>query len=331
VTPLALFVAWPAEDPGRALRLALEHTLATLPGGRTLVSVLIDAVAAPPADAVAALLADAARGLAIAPGVEVSLAADPRALAPATLADYRAAGINRLALRAGSLDDPAQVLAAASPMFPRCALDLAFGRPRQALADWRAELDRAVRLGAGHISLEEHAAAGRGVNSDRAAAFYELALERLSAAGLPPYEIAHCARPGEESRQLLHGARGGDYLGIGPGAAGRVTVGGACHALRQVEPAAAWLRAVATGAEAVRRELRPDERRSELLLNGLRLRAGIGRAWFEPLAGPLEAALDAGRLAELIEDGFVALDRAGLRLTARGWPLCDGVLTRLLQ
>jgi oxygen-independent coproporphyrinogen-3 oxidase len=333
---LALFVAWPAEDPaGRALRLALAHALDALPGGlsgRPLVSVLIDLADAPPARAVQALLADAARQLEISADLEASLAIDPRVITAPGLAAYRAAGINRLALRAGILDETAQAaLAAASALFPRCALDLTFGRARQTLSGWQAELERAVQLGAGHISLEEHSDEGQGATSDRSAAFYRLALDRLSAAGLPPYEIAHCARPDQESRQLLHGASGGDYLGIGPGAVGRITVNGVCHALAQIEPVTAWLGAVATGAEAERRSLDADDRRIELLHTGLRLRAGIARAWFEPVAGPLEAVLDAARLGPLIEDGFVELDRQGLRLTGRGWPLCDAVLARLLH
>jgi coproporphyrinogen III oxidase-like Fe-S oxidoreductase len=336
---LALFVAWPAGDmvgdrAGPALRRALDHALATLPGGvarRRLVSLLIDAAGAPPARAVEALLAEAAQRLEIVPDLEASLAIDPRAIAPQALADYRAAGIDRLVLRAGVLDEPARAaLAAATALFPRCALDLSFGRAGQTARAWRAELDLALRLGAGHISLEEHAE-GADARSDRAAALYRLALDHLGTAGLPPYEIAHCARPGHESRQLLHGATGGDYLGIGPGAVGRITADGVCHALIQIEPAAAWLRAVAAGAEAERRVLGAQERRVELLLTGLRLRAGVARSWFEPRAGPLAAALDASRLAMLVEDGFVALDREGLRLTERGWPLCDAVLTRLLR
>jgi len=333
---LALFVAWPAEDvAGRTLRLALDHALAALPGGvagRRLVSVLIDAAEPPPAGAVHELLADATRQLELAADLEASLAIDPQAIAAQRLADYRAAGINRLAVRAGALDETAQAaLAMATDLFPRCALDLTFARPRQTLAGWRAELDRALQLGAGHISLEEHLIEWQGASPDRGAAFYRLAIDHLGAAGLPPYEIAHCARPGEESRQLLHAATGGDYLGIGPGAIGRVTVAGVCHALAQVELATAWLCALETGAEAERQQLCAEERRTELLLSGLRLRAGIARAWFEPVAGPLEAALDAQRLTTLIEDGFLEIDAKGLRLTARGWPLCDGVLTRLLH
>ena len=332
---LALFVAWPAEDgAGRALRRALGHALAGLPGGlagRSLASVLIDAARAPPAGAVHALLADAGRQLEIAPGLEASLAIDPGAIGAQGLTGYRAAGIDRLVLRAGTLDEAAQAaLATAAALFPRCALDLTFGRARQSPSGWRAELDLALQLGAGHISLEEHGQ-GPGASSDRAAALYRLAIDHLGAAGLPPYEIAHCARRGHESRQLLHGATGGDYLGIGPGAVKRVTADGVCHAQTQIEPAAAWLRALPAGTEAEWRELGAEERRTELLLTGLRLGAGIARAWFEPLAGPLEAALDAERLAMLVEDGFVELDQAGLRLTGRGRPLCDAVLARLLH
>ena len=320
---LSLFVSWPAEDPtGRMLRLALGRALARV-GGRSLVSVLIDAACAPPARAVHALLVDLARQLEVAPNLETTLAIDPPAPG---LAAYRAAGINRLALRAGALDRTAQaVLASARQLFSRCALDLTFGRPGQSRAGWRAELDLALELGVGHVSLEEH-----DVDADLAG-FYRLAQDRLGAAGLAPYEIAHFARPGQESRQLLHGATGGDYLGVGPGAVGRITVGGVCHALSQTGPAAAWLCAVETGAEAHAEVLSAGQRRAELLLTGLRLCAGVERAWFEPLAGPLETALDAGRLAPLTEDGFVLLDRRGLRLTERGWLLCDAVLARLLD
>ncbi len=324
---LTLYVAWPSEDrTGQALRRALEHASADLPEGVAscrLVSLLIDAASMPPAGAVRALLADAARHFEVAPDLETTLAIDPPAQG---LAAYRAAGINRLALRAGALDRTAQaVLASARQLFPRCALDLAFGRPGQSRAGWRAELDLVLELGVDHISLEEH-----DVDGDLAG-FYRLAQDRLGAAGLAPYEIAHFARPGQESRQLLHGATGGDYLGIGPGAVGRITVGGVRHALSQTEPAAAWLCAVEAGAEAHTQVLSAGQRRDELLLTGLRLCTGVERAWFEPLAGPLEPALDAGRLAPLVEDGFVLLDRRGLRLTKRGWLLCDAVLARLLD
>jgi coproporphyrinogen III oxidase-like Fe-S oxidoreductase len=331
---LSVFVAWPGaaadeERAARALCRALDHELATPPdlAGRSLVSMLI-AGGGPPAPAgIEALLG----GLAIEPEIEVTLAIEPRAGTAGLLADYRAAGITRLAVCARRLDQAAEAaLRTAATLFSRVAVDLTFLRPEQTLASWRAELDRALCLGVGHVSIEEHDEETAG--SDLAAAFYDLALERLSAGGLPPYEIAHFARPGEKARQLLHGATGGDYLGIGPGAVGQITVARACHASTQMESPAAWLRAVEEGREVARRRvLTPEERLTELLLTGLRLRAGVERAWFEPLLGaPLETVLPAQQLASLTDDGFVCLDQTGLRLTARGWLLCDAIVARLL-
>jgi oxygen-independent coproporphyrinogen-3 oxidase len=329
---LALFVSWPALDQGKAIRRALVHALATAPGGtaaRRLVSVLIDAAGAPPPDAVAGLLSDLGGRLAMAADLETTLAIDARTIGVGDLAPYRAC-INRLALRAAPLHKASEaLLVAAGTLFPACAVDLTFGRPGQTLASWQAELRRARQAGASHISIEEHLQ-GDGPDSDHIASLYQGACEALGEAGMPPYEIGHFARPGQESRHLLHGATGGDYLGVGPGAAGRITDGGACHALSQIAPAAAWLRAVESGTESEREVLTKDVRRSELILTGLRLRAGIERGWFEALGGPLETALASDRLAALVDDGFLVLDRRGLRLSERGWPLCDAVLARLL-
>jgi oxygen-independent coproporphyrinogen-3 oxidase len=329
--PLALYVAWPAEDAGLALRRALDRALAALPGGvagRRLVSVLIDAAGTPPPGAVRALLDHTARQFVIAPDLEVTLAIDPRAVHG--LAAWRGAGITRLALRAEALDAALATLAAAGTAFASTAVDLSFGRSGQTLADWGSELAQAVRAGADHLSIEEHAA-GRSEDADHMATLYQGACDALRAAGLPPYEIGHFAKPGHESRHLLHGATGGDYLGIGPGAVGRITHGRVCHALHQAAPAAAWLASVEHGTEGYSQLLSPDQRRTELVLTGLRLCAGIERAWFEPRVGRLESAVDGARLTALVEDGFLVLDQRGLRLTERGWPLCDAVLARLLD
>ena len=332
---LTLYVAWPAEDrAGHVLRRALDRALAALPGGsagRRLVSVLIDAAAAPPPGAVAELLAEVGSRLAMAPDLEATLSVDPRTVTAQDLAAWRGAGINRMALRAAALDRASEaLLAAASALFPSCAVDLTFGRPRQTLASWQAELRRARRAGAHHISIEEHVpVADEG--SAHVASLYQGACVALGA-GMPPYEIGHFAELGHESRHMLHGATGGDYLGIGPGAVGRIVDGRICHALTQVAPVKAWLRAVESGTETEREVLSRDQRQVELMLTGLRLRAGIERAWFEPLVGRrLEIALDRERLAALVEDGFLVLDRQGLRLSERGWPLCDAVLARLLD
>ena len=336
---LGLFVRWPGEKRAdRQLCAALARALSALPGGlegRAVESILIDPEAAPTPQAIGVLLDHLAGQVAVASDLEATLVVATRDVVAGALAEYGAAGINRLSLKALTLDPAAlALLHDAGSLFPRIALDLSFGQPGQSLADWRATLDRAFGAGVGHLSIEEASCAeGRSgaADVDRMAALYQLACVHLEASGMPAYEITHFARPGQKSRQLLRVATGGDYLGIGPGAVGRITTDQTCWALDQVGPSSTWLRAVDRGVEAERRLLSREDRMIELVLNGLRLRSGIGRHWFEPLVGAtVEDVLDPGRLTELIEDGFLQLDRDGLRLSEGGWPLCDSVLVRLL-
>lgn len=324
---LSAYVHWPTD--ATALELALERQ-AKLLGQRELVSVLIggDDLAPPPRE-VALLIGLMRRHWRFALETEITLELTPPLLV--SMDDYRAAGVTRLSLRGAALDAGVQAaLTAARKSFATVALDLTFGRPGQTSAAWAEELEDAVRCGADHISIEEHQSTD---DPDHLAELYLLALDRLERLGLPPYEIAHFARPGRESRHLLHGARGGDYLGIGPGAIGRITCGGERLLLTQVASLQAWLAAIEAGGDGVaeRRAIGAEEWRSQLLMTGLRLRAGIERAWFEPLAGVrLERALALGSWDQLVEDGFLLLDDVGLRLSKRGWPICDAVLRRLL-
>ena len=312
-----------------ALELALERQ-ARLLGRRELVSALIGGdEPAPPPHEIAALIGLMRRHWQVTPETETTLELTPPL--PAWLDDYRAAGVTRLSLRGAVLDAGIQgALAEARKSFATVALDLAFGRPGQTRAAWGDELEEAVRCGADHVSIEEHQATD---DPDHLADLYLLALDRLERLGLPPYEIAHFARPGWASRHLLHGARGGDYLGIGPGAIGRIACGGERLLLTQIASEREWIEAIEAGGDGVaeRRVIGAEEWRSQLLMTGLRLRAGVERAWFEPLIGVgLERALAPSGLDQLAEDGFLLLDDVGLRLSKRGWPICDAVLRRLL-
>jgi oxygen-independent coproporphyrinogen-3 oxidase len=351
-------VAVDHERWGRALLRELDHFAAET-AGRRLTSIFFGggtpSLMAPAT--VAALIERAAAHFCVEPDLEITLEANPTSAEARRLADFRAAGVNRLSLGVQALDDQAlrslgrehsaaEALAAvdsAAELVPRFSFDLIYARPGQTPAAWEAELEQALGHAGGHLSVYQltiepgtafHALHARGAlempPDDLQGAMYELTRDRLTAAGLPAYEISNHARPGEACRHNLVYWRCGDYLGIGPGAVGRITVGGVCRALTQVAPAATWLRAVARGSETRCEVLSRDQRRIELMLTGLRLRAGIDRSWFEPLMGRLEASLDGGRLAALVADGFLVLDQRGLRLSARGWPLCDAVLARLL-
>jgi putative oxygen-independent coproporphyrinogen III oxidase len=308
----------------------------------------------------AALIERVAERWDLAAGAEITLEANPTSVEAGRFRDFRAAGVNRASLGVQALDpaalrflgrghDVGEALAAlelARTIFPRFSFDLIYARPQQTIADWRAELDRALALAGDHLSLYQLTiepgtafapAHARGdftlPDEDLAAALYELTQERLDSAGMPSYEISNHARPGEESRHNLVYWRYGDYLGIGPGAHGRLTLSGAKLATRQLRAPETWLAAVDLHGHGTQ-EIIPvaaAERLEEMLMMGLRLAEGIPRGRFRREAGvEPEAVLDAARIARLVEGGFLTLDGERLRATSAGRQRLNALLAALL-
>jgi len=292
--------------------------------------------------------------------VEITLEANPTSVEAGRFAGYRAAGVNRVSLGVQSLDDDAlrflgrghsaaearAALATAHAHFDRVSFDLIYARPGQTVAAWRAELGEALGLAGEHLSLYQltiepgtrfHNQARRGLlavpDGDDAAALYDATQAMMDAAGLPAYEISNHARPGAASRHNLTYWRAGDYIGIGPGAHGRVTDRTATHAVRRIRSPERWLAAVerdGVGTEECA-AVAPDDRVAEVLMMGLRLTEGVPADRFEARTGRgLGAALEPARLAPLIEGGLIESDAAGLRATAAGRRVLDAVLAALL-
>jgi oxygen-independent coproporphyrinogen-3 oxidase len=313
----------------------------------------------PPAT-VAAVIDAVAENWGLDKDAEITLEANPTSVEAGRFADLRRAGVNRASLGVQALDDgalaflgrghsSAEAIAAvelAALHFPRHSLDLIYARPDQTDAAWRDELGRAMRLIDGHISVYQltvekgtpfHTAWRRGElhppGDESALRLYETTQEVLEAAGLPAYEISNHARPGAECRHNLEVWRGGDYIGIGPGAHGRLKTEAGTMAHARHRAPEAWLRAVSeNGHGTARHELiSPAERLVELAMTGLRLSSGLERGPFEAFAGTtLEAAFEAGRMERLIKGGFMVLDKAGLRTTPEGRVRLDAVLAALL-
>jgi oxygen-independent coproporphyrinogen-3 oxidase len=292
--------------------------------------------------------------------VEVTLEANPTSAETGRFRAFREAGVNRVSLGVQSLiaddlkflgrqHDATQALAAvqmARAIFDRFSFDLIYARPGQTLEQWQGELDRALEFAAGHISLyqltiepgtrfEQAVARGdfRVPNEERAAELYEATVARLGAAGLADYEISNFARPGEESRHNLTYWRYGDYVGVGPGAHGRLTISGDKIATRQHRAPEAWLDLVERDGHATRQRnliARPD-RLSEMLMMGLRLKEGVPIARIEAeSAQPFAQALDRERLKRLIDGGFLRRTHDRLAATPAGRQRLDAVLAALL-
>jgi oxygen-independent coproporphyrinogen-3 oxidase len=297
----------------------------------------------------------------LAPDAEITLEANPTSVEAARFRDLAAAGVNRLSLGVQALDDRAlrflgrghdagearAAIALARASFPRFSFDLIYARPAQTQAAWRAELDEALALAGDHLSLYQltiepgtafHAAHARGdfalPDEDDAAALYELTREVLEARGLIAYEISNYARPGAESRHNLVYWTYGDYVGVGPGAHGRLTTQGSKRATRQIKAPESWLAALAAGGDGMAETgvLARDERLTELVMMGLRLKAGIPRARFRrELDAEPEALFDPKSLARLIDAGMLTLDGSALAATDAGRQRLNAVLARLLE
>jgi len=344
----------------RALLRELDH-FADETGTRRLASVFFGGGTPSLMDpaTVAALLDAAAARWDLPADAEITLEANPGTVDAGRFADFRAAGVNRLSLGVQSLREDGlrfldrihdlaaarAAIEAAARRFDRFSFDLIYARPGQDAAAWRAELADGLALAGDHLSLYQltvepgtpfAAAVARGdwtpPGEEDAAALYELTQAATAAAGLPAYEISNHAAPGGESRHNLIYWRGGDYIGVGPGAHGRLTRNGRRTTLRQARTPEAWLAEVEARGHATR-EVAPlsrDEWIDELLMMGLRLAAGIGRDRFRAAAGAeIEAVLAAGRLAALGDAGLIALDADGLRATAAGRLRLDAVLAYL--
>jgi putative oxygen-independent coproporphyrinogen III oxidase len=313
-----------------------------------------------PPETVAAVLDRAARHWQAAPDLEVTLEANPTSVEAARLAEFHAAGVNRVSLGVQALDDAAlrflgrghdaaearAAIAMAARAVPRYSFDLIYARPGQSVAAWERELDAALALAGDHLSLyqltiehgtafaTQHAHGDFALPDDElAGALYEATQARLEAAGLAAYEISNHARPGAACRHNLVYWRYDDYVGIGPGAHGRITRDGTKFALRQRRTPEAWLAAVEAQGHATEESvaLGLTERIEEMVMMGLRLAEGVARLRFRREAGgDFETVLPAAAMAELCAAGFLVLDEAGLRATAAGRQRLNSLLARLL-
>jgi oxygen-independent coproporphyrinogen-3 oxidase len=165
-------------------------------------------------------------------------------------------------------------------------------------------------------------------DEDLAAELYEATQATLEAAGFEAYEVSNHARGiAARSSHNLHVWRGGDYLGLGPGAHGRLTLAEGRVATVARRRIADYVQGVASGDPWGEREtLSPRDADEERVLLGLRTVEGVPLALLQRLG----LSADEGRLADLLADGFVRLNEGRVAATASGRPLLDAVLKALL-
>ena len=292
----------------------------------------------------------------VAANLEVTLEANPTSVEATRFRGYRSAGVNRVSLGVQALDDQAlkelgrlhtaqealDAVAVARSIFERYSFDLIYARPRQTLAEWALELERAISEAAEHLSLYQltiepatpffglHKAGKLVVpDDDLARDLYDLTQDVCASHGLPAYEISNHARPGAECRHNLVYWRGHEYAGVGPGAHGRLNIDGRRYATETEKRPETWLGLVDARGHGltVDEKLQPGEVADEFLLMGLRLAEGIEPDRFTALAG---RTLDPKRVSFLRDGGAVeSMANGRLRVTQSGFPLLDAVVADL--
>ncbi len=288
--------------------------------------------------------------------LEITLEANPTSVEADKLKDFARAGVNRLSLgvqsfndkslkflgREHSVSDALDAISLARQNFERFSFDLIYGLPDQTIDDWKNELNQGLELNEGHLSLYQ-LSVEKGTpfyrdqvaeaDPDRGADLFNLTHELTSAIGLNPYEISNHAIPGHECRHNVAIWRGGDYIGIGPGAHGRISSQQGTDALYQIHDPARWLQRVEMEGHATANEWRlgSPERAQEIIVTGLRLSEGLNRSRFEDLAGQVvEKFIDGSALTRLISGGFLIFDERSLRTTQEGRLCLNAVLAELL-
>ncbi|MCZ4066329.1 radical SAM family heme chaperone HemW [Microbacterium sp. H37-C3] len=305
-----------------------------------------------PAGDLARMLSGVRDTFGIAAGAEVTVEANPDTMNPRVADALAAAGVTRLSIGMQSavphvlaaLDrthDPANVataVAAARGAGLDVSVDLIYGAPGESLDDWRRSVETAVALEPDHVSayaliIEEGTRLERQIrrgevpapDDDLQADMYELADERLAAAGFSWYEVSNWARSTDQrSRHNLAYWRGTDWWGYGPGAHSHIA------GLRwwNVKHPAAYAQRLSAGESPAAGRERPDAeaRRLESVLLRSRIVDGLA---VDELANDSRRAV-----ASLIADGLIEgadAVRGRVVLARRGRLMADAVVRALTE
>jgi len=270
---------------------------------------------------------------------EITLEANPNTDNEHLFADLKNAGINRLSLgvqalnendlhflgRTHSLSDARRCLEKITEVFENHSADLIYARPEQNLSDWRSELEEICSYNLKHLSLyqltiEDGTVFARKnvkpLSENKAAEMFAFTRDFLEDRNYKLYEVSNFALPGFRSRHNLVYWQGGDYIGIGKSAHGRLTLAGKTYACEY---------------PFIHQNLTLNERAEELVITGLRLVQGLNKRTFQNIIGtPLEDHINISALQELKKLGLLAENTEFLKATPAGMLLLDSLIAKLL-
>lgn len=301
------------------------------------------------------LLRSINRWLPLPPGNEFSIESTPDSLDLEKVALLQEHGVTRVSVGVQSFSP--ESLAALDRRhtpgeIPRAAavrrhglslsLDLIFAAPGSTLEAWAADLDAALALAPDHLSTygltyekgtplwkDRRGGRVRSVPEDVELAMYELAIDRLAAAGFEHYEVSNFARPGFRCRHNERYWANEAYYGFGVGAARYV------DGVRQLNTrdTKTYIRKLLAGEPPTfqSERLGPRDRAFETIGTQLRRADGIQRARFREQTGFDLDGLVGPAVANLAAGGLLTDDGRSVRLTRRGFCVADAVVEELMK
>lgn len=288
--------------------------------------------------------------------VEITLEANPGSSEAEKFAGFRKAGVGRLSLGVQALNDAdlqflgrkhsvteaRRAIELAQKNFERFSFDLIYARRDQSPEAWEAELNEALTLADGHLSLYQltiepntafHTRAARGeeliASENPSVAMYEQTQRIMQDAGRPAYEVSNYARAGEASRHNLTYWNYEDYVGVGPGAHGRLVVGATRYATDNHRAPDVWLKQVMEEGHGLRQKdpLTSESAMLEALMMGLRLVEGIDlERWQAKFGVEIRDYVAAPKLQKLEEEGLLSHTNQKIFATPAGLQRLNAVL-----
>ncbi|WP_394065810.1 radical SAM family heme chaperone HemW [Alcaligenes sp. WGS1538] len=335
----------PEEQYLDALQADLEQNL-PLVWGRQVISVFVGGgtpslLSARALDRMLALLRS---HLNLLPDAEITLEANPGTAEAGRFLDYAASGVNRISLGVQSFDDQAlkalgrihdgrqarQAIEMAMKAVSRVNLDLMYALPGQSPAQSEQDILQAMSFGPEHLSLYHLTLEPNTVfakyppalpDDDESAAMQDRLIELTAGGGWIQYEISAYARRGGHSRHNLNYWEFGDYIGIGPGAHGKLSFHDRIVRTATVRNPASWMESAPRrdGSHYAHNARVPAaDLPFEFMLNALRLKEGVPAHYFQERTGvPLARILPI--LRRNIEKGLLEADPMRIRASELGW------------
>ena len=289
--------------------------------------------------------------------VEITLEANPSSVESRRFAEFKAAGVNRISIgvqalnnkdlkklgRLHSVQDALNAIEIGKDTFDRVSFDLIYARQDQKLQDWELELKKALTLEPDHLSLyqltiEPNTTFGNLKEKGKLSGLpdeslggdlYHLTNNLCYKFGLNPYEVSNYSRKNHESIHNKIYWNYGDYLGVGPGAHGRITTQKGRFATQNYYSPIKWQKnALNNSGESIRTLINGKDQADEMAMMGLRLNSGFSKERYFRLSGK---KLNEKTLTFLISDNLITVENNFIKATTQGRVVLNSLILNILS